>query len=143
MTSSTVSRESAPKSSMNLASGVTWSALTPNCSTMISLTRCSIDFSAMIDSGSNFCCVSMPRDPRRQAPNLIFVKIQNGLAASQNLNRKMAREQAKLRAFSRTRTLRHHHAAVHGQNLAGDVASGGAGGKEGGGCDVLRRAKAA
>src|SRR6516165_10745834 len=48
MTSSTVSSESAPRSSMNLASGVTWSGFTPNCSTMISLTLCSIVFSAMM-----------------------------------------------------------------------------------------------
>src|SRR3974377_2041584 len=67
MTNSTVSRESAPRSSMNLASGVTWSAFTPNCSTMMSLTRCSIVFSAMVYSGSNFCSVSMPRFGMRKA----------------------------------------------------------------------------
>src|ERR1035437_7729209 len=69
MTSSTVSSESAPRSSMNFASGVTWSAFTPNCSTMMSLTRCSIVFSAMVYSGSNFCSVSMRRFGTRQAPN--------------------------------------------------------------------------
>src|ERR1035441_6224314 len=69
ITSSTVSSESAPRSSMNLASGVTWSAFTPNCSTMMSLTRCSIVFSAMVYSGSNFCSVSMRRFGTRQAPN--------------------------------------------------------------------------
>src|ERR1035437_3396954 len=69
MTNSTVSSESAPRSSMNLASGVTWSAFTPNCSTMMSLTLCSIVFSAMMCSSSNICCVSMPRFERRQARN--------------------------------------------------------------------------
>src|SRR6185436_4682126 len=38
MTNSTISRESAPRSSMNDASGVTSSSLTPNCSQMISFT---------------------------------------------------------------------------------------------------------
>src|ERR1039458_3661903 len=69
MTNSTVSSESAPRSSMNLASGATWSAFTPNCSTMMSLTLCSIVFSAMMCSSSYFCCVSMPRFERRQARN--------------------------------------------------------------------------
>src|ERR1700690_1420282 len=54
---------------MNFASGVTWSAFTPNCSTIMSLTRCSIVFSAMVYSGSNFCSVSMPRFGGRQARN--------------------------------------------------------------------------
>ena len=47
ITSSTVSRESAPRSSMNEAVGVTCSAFTPSCSTMISLTFSSMDFSDM------------------------------------------------------------------------------------------------
>jgi len=37
MINSTVSRESAPRSSMKEASGTTWSGFTPSCSTMISL----------------------------------------------------------------------------------------------------------
>src|SRR6185369_14691926 len=41
ITSSTMSSESAPRSSMKDACGVTWSSLTPSCSQMISLTRCS------------------------------------------------------------------------------------------------------
>src|SRR5262245_56451027 len=41
LTSSTMSRESAPRSSMNEASGVTSSSLTPSCSQMISFTFCS------------------------------------------------------------------------------------------------------
>src|ERR1017187_7268388 len=44
-------------------------AFTPNCSTMMSLTLCSIVFSAMMCSSSYFCCVSMPRFERRQARN--------------------------------------------------------------------------
>src|SRR5688500_12734773 len=44
MTSSTVSRESAPKSSMNFAFGLTSSSSTPSCSTMISFTFSSTDF---------------------------------------------------------------------------------------------------
>src|SRR5437763_9695558 len=44
MTSSTVSRESAPRSSMNFAAGVTSSSSTPSCSTMISFTFSSTDF---------------------------------------------------------------------------------------------------
>src|SRR5262249_45364776 len=44
MTSSTVSSESAPRSSMNFAVGVTSSSSTPSCSTMISFTLSSTDF---------------------------------------------------------------------------------------------------
>src|SRR5215470_1982231 len=44
MTSSTVSRESAPRSSMNFAAGVTSSSSTPSCSMMISFTLSSTDF---------------------------------------------------------------------------------------------------
>src|SRR5215471_6787286 len=44
MTSSTVSRESAPRSSMNLAFGVTSSSSTPSCSMMISFTFSSTAF---------------------------------------------------------------------------------------------------
>src|SRR5689334_3682880 len=44
MTSSTVSRESAPRSSMNFAVGVTSSSSTPSCSMMISFTFSSTDF---------------------------------------------------------------------------------------------------
>src|SRR4029453_2642405 len=44
MTSSTVSRESAPRSSMNFAFGLTSSSSTPSCSTMISFTFSSTDF---------------------------------------------------------------------------------------------------
>src|ERR1017187_4055957 len=69
ITNSTVSSESAPRSSMTFASGVTWSAFTPNCSTIISLTRCSIVFSDMICSSSIIFSVSMPRFGRRQARN--------------------------------------------------------------------------
>src|ERR1043166_7946801 len=43
MTSSTMSSESAPRSSMNEASGVTSSSLTPSCSQTISLTLASTD----------------------------------------------------------------------------------------------------
>src|SRR4030095_17037079 len=45
ITNSTMSSESAPKSSMKDACGVTCSGLTPGCSTMMSLTFSSIDFS--------------------------------------------------------------------------------------------------
>src|SRR5206468_9699781 len=41
ITNSTMSRESAPRSSMKDASGVTSSSLTPSCSQMISFTFCS------------------------------------------------------------------------------------------------------
>src|SRR5439155_1516391 len=44
ITSSTVSRESAPRSSMNFAVGVTSSSSTPSCSTMISFTFSSTGF---------------------------------------------------------------------------------------------------
>src|SRR5262245_15281385 len=47
ITSSTVSRESAPRSSMNLAAGVTSPSSTPSCSLMISFTRSSMDFVVM------------------------------------------------------------------------------------------------
>src|SRR5262250_900520 len=44
ITSSTVSSESAPRSSMNFAAGSTSSSSTPSCSTMISFTRSSTGF---------------------------------------------------------------------------------------------------
>src|ERR1039458_1540526 len=117
MTNSTVSSESAPRSSMNLASGVTWSAFTPNCSTMISFTRCSIVFSAMIYSGSKlnvsgsyFCSVSMRRFGTRQAPN---------------------------------RKKLHGHAAINRKHLAGDITSGRTSQKQDGIGDVVRLAEAA
>src|ERR1035437_2575870 len=69
MTNSTGSRESAPRRSSDLASGVTWSAFTPNCSTIISLILCSIVLSTMVYSSSYFCSVSMPRFRKRQARN--------------------------------------------------------------------------
>src|SRR5438270_93062 len=47
ITSSTISSESAPRSSMNDAVGVTCSGFTPSCSTMISFTFSSIDLSAI------------------------------------------------------------------------------------------------
>src|ERR1017187_10023536 len=57
-TNSTVSRESAPKFSMNFASGVTWSGFTPSCSTIISFTRSAMDFSAMGSSCfKSFVCL--------------------------------------------------------------------------------------
>src|SRR5436190_2556888 len=114
MTSSTVSRESAPRSSMNLASGVTWSAFTPNCSTIMSLTRCSIDFSAMINSDSNFCCVSMPRFRQRQALNQIIFTV-----------------------FRQPRGL-HDHTTVNCQYLSGNITGGRAGQKQGRVGDIFR-----
>src|SRR5262245_47512783 len=54
ITSSTVSSESAPRSSMNLAFGVTSDSSTPSSSTMICLTLSSID-SAMNSSRKNIC----------------------------------------------------------------------------------------
>src|SRR3972149_2274139 len=62
MTSSTMSRESAPRSSMNLASGVTSSASTPNCSTMIFFTLSS---GAAVDMSS---LSGPPGAPRRSHP---------------------------------------------------------------------------
>src|SRR5438876_591183 len=53
ITSSTVSKESAPRSSTNLASGTTSSSSTPNCSAMIFFTRSSmaaIDFATSLPS---------------------------------------------------------------------------------------------
>src|SRR6266536_4631720 len=47
ITSSTMSSESAPKSSIKEACGVTCSGFTPSCSTIMSLTLSSIDFSAI------------------------------------------------------------------------------------------------
>src|ERR1035437_7203670 len=47
ITSSTVSSESAPRSSMNFACGVTCSGFTPSCSTTMSFTRWSIGLSAI------------------------------------------------------------------------------------------------
>src|SRR3990172_1056477 len=59
ITSSTVSRESAPRSSMNFAVGVTSSSSTPSCSQMISLTRSSTGF-AMNQSPPTMVGMSNP-----------------------------------------------------------------------------------
>src|SRR5262249_17346625 len=59
ITNSTVSSESAPRSSMNLAFGVTSDSSTPSSSTMICLTLSSID-SAMSSSRKNICLGQMP-----------------------------------------------------------------------------------
>src|SRR6266404_273770 len=96
---------------MNFASGVTWSALTPNCSTIMSLTRCSIVFSAMVFSGSNFCSVSMRRWGMRQARIAQF--------------------------FSEL----HHQPAIHGQYLAGNIAGRRPGEEDSGIGDIFRLAE--
>src|SRR5262245_59403421 len=53
ITSSTVSRESAPRSSMNLAFGLTSSSSTPSCSQMISFTRSSTGLAMTTSSRRN------------------------------------------------------------------------------------------
>src|ERR1700693_3464875 len=74
ITSSTVSSESAPRSSMNFALGLTSSSSTPSCSTMISLTRSStgfamntsrfrVDWTHTADAASPPDAVSLPRQP--------------------------------------------------------------------------------
>src|SRR5438445_13649406 len=55
MMSSTVSSESAPRSSTKEASEVTSSASTPSCSTMIDLTLSSTDIGSSIQSGYLNC----------------------------------------------------------------------------------------
>src|SRR3990172_8607757 len=59
ITSPTVSRDSAPRSSMNLAVGVPSSSSTPSCSQMISLTRSSTGF-AMNQSPPTMVGMSNP-----------------------------------------------------------------------------------
>src|ERR1700736_788356 len=65
ITNSTISSESAPKSSMNDAVGVTCSGLTPSCSTMMSLTFSSIGLSAI-----KFLGWSATLTPRAAAPQV-------------------------------------------------------------------------
>src|SRR3970040_835272 len=68
ITSSTVSSESAPRSSMNFALGLTSSSSTPSCSTMISLTRSSTGFAMnpprfLVDWTHTADAASPPRGP--------------------------------------------------------------------------------
>jgi hypothetical protein len=61
MTSSTMSRLSAPRSSMKLASSVTFSASTPRCSTTIFFTRSAVSLISTLSFRETFGqCVSEP-----------------------------------------------------------------------------------
>src|SRR5579863_7275987 len=64
ITSSTWSRESAPRSSVMDASGVTSDSSTPSCSTMIFFT-----LSKVVDISSPYQSVSLPRSPQDPAVN--------------------------------------------------------------------------
>src|ERR1051326_8288245 len=71
MTSSTVSRESAPRSSINEAVGVTSDSSTPNCSTIICLTLSSTDEAIL-------------------KPSYVYRPLQCALAQKQNWNYRSA-----------------------------------------------------
>src|SRR6185503_13708411 len=145
MTNSTVSRESAPKSSMNLASGVTWSALTPSCSTMISLTLASTDFSEAM-TVLHFCFLPLlchepagvkPRFARSRVHFLaadIWSVVQAPLCLSAGVNSVQSE-------FARTSHPSHHHAAIDGQNLARDITTPGPSQEQHRFRDVLRLAQ--
>src|SRR5689334_8573852 len=98
---------------------------------MMSLTRCSIDFSAMIDSGSNFCCVSMRRNVKRQAWNRTFF----GLVIS---SRKLMIQRKSAPAAGS-----HRHSAIDSQHMAGHITGGGTRKKQSSTGDVFRFAKVA
>src|SRR5207245_6587470 len=74
ITSSTVSSESAPRSSTNEALDVTSPSSTPNCSTMICFTLSSTGAIALLAGGdphrlcSSFDCLCQDRDPRPPMP---------------------------------------------------------------------------
>src|SRR5262249_22594821 len=143
MTSSTVSRLSAPRSSMKLAFSVTFSASTPKCSTTIFFTRSPISLIAATSCPLNWArSVSAPEplryglawyppsdhrvigsraDPyddwhRYAAP----AKPKLGYHTSNALTSMAAAPPAPRRGPQRQRS-NHRHPAVHVQRLAGDV----------------------
>src|SRR6266446_10046104 len=89
ITTSTMSSESAPRSSTKLAVGSTWSSSTPSCSTMICLTFCSTDMhppNSLILSGMgqplqvNYAVGQVPDLPSqsfRQLPLLVDGQVGN------------------------------------------------------------------
>src|SRR5262245_30539036 len=68
MTSSTVSRLSAPRSSIKLAPSVTFSASTPRCSTTIFFTRSPMSLIALTSYQFRLACLVDATFGRRQSP---------------------------------------------------------------------------
>ncbi len=105
MTSSTVSRLSAPRSSMKLAFSVTFASSTPRCSTTIFFTR-----SAMSLMCGSLCLVELGRDMNvTSAPSLSIGNRPSG-------NMRFPRP-----AIGEATASDHGHAAIHVQGLPGDV----------------------
>src|SRR6478672_2844097 len=138
ITSSTVSRLSAPRSSMKLAFSVTFSASTPKCSTTIFFTRSPISLIAATSRPSNWArSVSAPEplryglvsgvgsSGREQTPGDDWnryaapAKPKSGYHTSNALTSTATPHRDRV-SLSRRRS-NHRHPAVHVQRLAGDI----------------------
>src|SRR5579862_3379908 len=145
MTSSTVSRESAPRSSTKEAVGVTSPSSTPSCSTMIVFTRSStlailifppvsaIYFAPQVYSDRERPKTACPFYARCNAGSTL---------GAQNCNSSRICE-LRLPLFGQKKLLAHVQAAVDVEDLAGDVAGFVAGEEGDGGGDVAVGAEAA
>src|SRR5207253_3227537 len=132
MTSSTVSSESAPRSSTNEDSFLISASLTPSCSATIFLTRCSTFSMRLLPRGvSNvykadgfyqMSAICADQRPWREAPSARFARVS---------------------CAARDRASRHIHAAVHVQRRPCDVSGLGRRKKSDGVGDVVRRAQSA
>src|SRR5690606_12664871 len=126
MTSSTVSRLSAPRSSMKLAPSVTLSASTPRCSTTIFLTRSAV---SLICKPSTWCWPAT-----RHLRWSVFV---SGTIAANQAERWNPPAGAVNSRRRNPAGADHRHAAVDVQVLAGDVAGAVGGAIERGGSYVV------
>src|SRR5690242_7051266 len=115
MTSSTVSSESAPRSSTKDAFGVTSSSLTPSCSTTIFLTRSSMLLMWVNLRGQSPRIVKESEAPCQPRPG----RSRGGWKAW-----RVKPDCARWSAAAFNRSLGHVHAAVYMQRFAGDVIRG-------------------
>src|SRR5262245_10921623 len=143
MTSSTVSRLSAPRSSMKLASGVTFSASTPRCSTTIFLTRSA---TSLIVQSPLFCpfsggnhCVTPVASPRAFSLQIFRSARITPTGFGGLLSHFPAAEKEPAERCAGPFPPSHHeHAAIHMEGLAGDVGSLAAGEERHRGGNFLR-----
>src|SRR3954469_13676796 len=143
ITSSTVSRESAPRSSTNEASFTTCSALTPNCSATIALTCCStvliadspsIEMFVRPASGGPaagaYSRATLPRPPRCQIVSACFCLFFGGLAVA--IGQRKCPSNGTFACQSG-----HVHAAIDVESLSGDVPGARPTEEQNGGRDVV------
>src|SRR3984957_670894 len=141
ITSSTVSRLSAPRSSMKLAFSVTFDSSTPRCSTTIFFTRSATSLIRIVPQWligrcSRFSAVRVSDRGISRLRVAIAAALKGG--GSHNTNS----AGVPIRGTAQPRALYHAHPAVDMQRLSGDVGGLGAGEVNRGGGDLLGRAEA-